>query len=166
MCHTAWKGEKLQFVADLLNINPIVTFPNKSATAHLNNPRDVIYINKVWAAVCRTGSTQTTLSNHNMKDFGSHRVRQKGLMKMVLLTLLSSGSKLWLIEIHAIPVSETPRTASGHFTLNSSTKRTTRSFTNGSCGSPGQHETVVPAATACSYTAEWRWQSMVTGPQQ
>ena len=34
-------GEKLKFVADLFKINPIVTFPNKSATAQLNNPRDV-----------------------------------------------------------------------------------------------------------------------------
>ena len=55
-------GEKLQFVADLLNINPIVTFPIKSATAQLKDPR-CRYINKVWAAVYGTDSKPTTLPN-------------------------------------------------------------------------------------------------------
>ena len=88
-------------------------------------------------------------------------------MQMVLLTLFSSGSKLWLIEIHVITVfwdsANCFRTLS---ILNSSTKRTTGPFPKWSCSASSQCETVVPAATACSYTAECRWQSTVTGSQQ
>ncbi len=50
--------------------------------------------------------------------------------------------------------------------LHSLTKRTTRSFPKWSCSASSQHETVVPAAVTCSYTAECRWQSTVTGSQQ